>query len=151
MKAELGDALLAAIVKGKATDVELWAFGRLGARAPIYGPLNCVVSRKVVARWVQALLASGWRKPEPMVFMSVQLARCVADRERDLDESLRERLARHLEPLLGGRRAARLLTEFVPLEAQERARVMDESLPVGLRIRSEAEEQAGPRVPQPSP
>ena len=139
MKAELGDALLAAIVKGKATDVELWAFGRLGARAPIYGPLNCVVSRKVVARWVQALLASGWRKPEPMVFMSVQLARCVADRERDLDESLRERLARHLEPLPGGRRAARLLTEFVPLEAQERARIMDESLPVGLRIRAEAD------------
>jgi molecular chaperone DnaK (HSP70) len=138
MKAELGDALLAAIVKGKATDVELWAFGRLGGRAPVYGPLNCIVSRKVVARWVEALLASEWRKPEPMVFMLVQLARCVADRERDLNESLRQRLARHLEPLPGGRRAARLLTEFVPLEAQERARVMDESLPVGLRIRSEA-------------
>jgi hypothetical protein len=142
MKAELGEALLAAILKGNATDVELWAFGRLGTRAPVYGPLNCVVSRQVGARWVEALLASEWRKPEPMVFMLVQLARCVADRERDLDESLRYRLAQRLEPLPGGRRAARLLTEFVPLEAQERARIMDESLPVGLRVRSEEETHA---------
>ena len=139
MKAELGDALLPAIVKGKATEVELWAFGRLGARAPIYGPLNCVVQRSVIERWVTALLGNEWRKPEPMGFMLVQLARYVGDRERDLDESLRQRLAERLATLPGGRRAARLVTEFVPLEAQERARIMDESLPAGLRIRTEAE------------
>jgi molecular chaperone DnaK (HSP70) len=139
MKAELGDALLPAILKAQATDVELWAFGRLGARAPMYGPLNCIVSRQVVRRWVEALLASDWRKPEPMVFMLVQLARCVADRERDLDASLRQRIAERIATLPGGRRAARLLTEFVPLEAQERARIMDESLPVGLQIRAEAD------------
>jgi molecular chaperone DnaK (HSP70) len=142
MKAELGEALLPAILKAQATDVELWAFGRLGARAPVYGPLNCIVSRKVVARWAEALLKSDWRKPEPMVFLLVQLARCVADRERDLDEALRRRIAERIAALPGGRRAARLLTEFVPLEAQERARIMDESLPVGLQIRTE--EQAPP-------
>jgi hypothetical protein len=143
MKAELGEALLPAILKAQATDVELWAFGRLGARAPMYGPLNCIVSRKIVARWAEALLKSDWRKPEPTVFMLVQLARCVADRERDLDETLRRRIAERIAALPGGRRAARLLTEFVPLEAQERARIMDESLPVGLRIRAEADAPSG--------
>lgn len=138
MKAELGDALLPAILKAQATDVELWAFGRLGARAPMYGPLNCIVSRQVVRRWVEAFLASDWRKPEPTVFMLVQLARCVADRERDLDGPLRQRIAQRIALLPGGRRAARLLTEAVPLEAQERARILDESLPVGLQIRAEA-------------
>jgi hypothetical protein len=136
MKAELGDALLPAVLKAQATDVELWAFGRLGARAPMYGPLNCIVARKVVARWAEALLKSDWRKPEPMVFMLVQLARCVDDRERDLDGSLRQRIAERIASLPGARRAAQLLTEFVPLEAHERARIMDESLPVGLQVRN---------------
>ncbi|MFI5395342.1 MAG: Hsp70 family protein [Candidatus Binatia bacterium] len=138
IKAELGNALLPLVVKGKATAVELWALGRLGARAPFSGPLNCVVARGTVERWVEALLGMQWPKAEPMIFTLVQLARDVGDRERDLDESLRRRIAERIEPLPTGRRAARLVTEFVPLEAQERARILDESLPVGLQIRGEA-------------
>jgi len=138
IKAELGNALLPATVKGKATAVELWAFGRLGARVPFSGPLNCVVARDTVERWVEALLGADWSKAESMVFTLVQLARYVGDRERDLDEGLRQRLAQRLEPLPAGRRAARLVTEFVALEAQERARILDESLPVGLQIRGES-------------
>ncbi|MFQ5668378.1 MAG: Hsp70 family protein [Candidatus Binatia bacterium] len=136
MKAELGKALLPLVLKGKATDVELWALGRLGARAPVYGPLNCVVARKVVAEWVEALLSTTWNRPEATVFALVQLARCVGDRERDLDGALRQRTAERIRPLPTGRRAARLVTELVPLEAQEHARILDESLPAGLRIRS---------------
>ena len=136
-KAELGNALLPAIVKGKATEVEIWALGRLGARAPFYGPLNCVVARDSVAQWIDALLATEWTKPEALTFMFVQLARCVGDRERDLDAALRQRLAERVRPLHTGARAARLISELVPLEAQERARILDESLPVGLQLRSE--------------
>lgn len=137
IKAELGDALLPLILKGKATAAETWALGRLGARAPFYGPLNCVVARDSIERWVAALLGTEWPKPEAMIFTLVQLARYVADRERDLDEALRQRVAQRIESLPSGRRAARLVTEFVPLEAQERARILDESLPVGLQIRGE--------------
>ncbi len=135
MKAELGNALLPLAVKGKATDVELWALGRLGARAPFYGPLNCIVARDVVAHWVEALLGVEWTKPEATVFTLVQLARCVGDRERDLDEALRRRVAERLRPLPAGQRAARLVTELVPLETHERTRILDESLPVGLQLR----------------
>jgi molecular chaperone DnaK (HSP70) len=136
-KAELGNALLPAVVKRKATEVEIWALGRLGARAPFYGPLNCVVARDTVAQWIDALLAAEWAKPEAMTFMVVQLARCVGDRERDLDAAVRQRLAERVRGTPAGTRAARLLTEFVPLEAQERARILDESLPVGLQLRVE--------------
>ena len=141
LKAELGNVLLPLIVKGKAGDGELWALGRLGARAPFYGPLNCVVARSVVAQWVEALLAAEWARPEAMVFTLAQLARCVGDRERDLDAALRGRIAQRIAPLPSGRRAARVITEFVPLEAQEQARILDESLPVGLHLRAEAGEQ----------
>jgi len=136
MKAELGQALLQVIVKGKATEVEVWALGRLGARAPFHGPLNCVVARGVVAEWVEALLSAEWSKPEALSFTLVQLARCVGDRERDLDPQLRARVAEKLEPLRAGERAAHLVTECVPLGMQERARILDESLPAGLQIRA---------------
>ena len=138
MKAELGNALLPAIVKGKATEVEIWALGRLGARAPFYGPLNCVVARDVVTQWVEALLAAEWAKREALSFTLVQLARCVGDRERDLNPQLRAQVAQRLTPLPAGERAARLVTELVPLGTQERARILDESLPAGLQIRTQS-------------
>ena len=107
-KAELGNALLPAVAKGKATEAEIWALGRLGARAPFYGPLNCVVarddrrasgSRRCCAReWTQARRD----RASPLV----QLARCVGDRERDLDDGLRRRLAERLRST-AARRARR--------------------------------------------
>jgi hypothetical protein len=133
-KAELGALLLKPVAKGKATDAEIWAFGRLGARAPFSGPLNCVVPRETVGEWVQEMLRRDWQKAESTAFAAVQLSRFVGDRERDLDEDLRHRLAERLRALPAGQRAARLVTEFVPLETQERARILDESLPVGLQI-----------------
>lgn len=134
-KADLGNALAAAVAKGKATDAEIWALGRLGARAPFCGPMNCVVDRQTAEGWVRQLLDCDWRRPETTAFAAVQLARFVGDRERDLDEDLRGRLAERLRGLPSGERAARMVTELVALEAQERARILDETLPVGLEIR----------------
>jgi molecular chaperone DnaK (HSP70) len=135
VKAELGSELMSVIEKGQGSAVALWALGRLGSRAPVSGPLNCVVLRGTVAAWVETLLATRRVKPDALVFPLVQLARYVGDRERDLDESLRQRVAEHIRELPGGRRGARLVTEIVALEAQERARLLDESLPAGLVIR----------------
>jgi molecular chaperone DnaK (HSP70) len=135
-KAELGSALLPAVAKGKATEAEIWSLGRLGARAPFAGPLNCVVPAETAAQWVTALLDQpDWPRPTAVTFALVQLARCVGDRQRDLDERLRSRLAERLRVLPNGARAARLVTEPVPLESQERARIFDESLPAGLQLR----------------
>ncbi|HUI24544.1 MAG TPA: Hsp70 family protein [Candidatus Kryptonia bacterium] len=135
VKAELGDVLIGQIEKGQGGAVALWSLGRLGARAPFNGPLNCVASGKIVTKWVERLLAATALKRETLVFTLVQLARHVDDRERDLEVTLRQRVAESVRDLPGGTRAAKLVTEFVPLEAQERARVLDESLPAGLVIR----------------
>jgi hypothetical protein len=136
VKAELGAAVLPAVAKGKATDAEIWALGRLGARAPFAGPLNCVVARATAEQWVATLLERReWPRAASVSFALVQLARCTGDRERDLDEALRRRLADRLRALPQGERAARLVLEVVPLEGQERARILDESLPVGLQLR----------------
>ncbi len=135
VKAELGATLVPAVARGKATDAEIWSLGRLGARAPFYGPLDRVVPRAEVEEWTEKLIKREWSRPHSTAFAAVQLARCVNDRERDLDASLRNRLADKLRPLPNGARAAQLVTEYVPLQAQERAQILDESLPVGLKIR----------------
>jgi hypothetical protein len=137
IKAELGDALLPAVAKNRVTDAELWSLGRLGARAPFYGPLNCVVKRDVAARWVETLLEIDWQRPQSTLFALVQLARRVGDRERDLDERLRQTAVERVRGMAGGDRGARLLLEVVELAAPERARILDESLPAGLQVRGE--------------
>jgi len=136
-KAELGEELFRTVEKGKASEQEVWAFSRIGARALIHGPANCVVRREVAGRWVEQLLPSEWRNPETLGFAVVQLARCTGDRSRDLDDALRRKVAAKLAPLPSGARWAKQVLEVVTLETKEQAQILDESLPVGLRIRNE--------------
>ena len=136
VKRELGDVLVDQVVKGKASDLDLWVLGRLGARAPFYGPINQALARRDAERWADALVQKGPRKPA-LGFALAQIGRCVGDRDRDLDTALRARIADAVSSLPQGDRAARLVTEHVPLAASERARILDESLPVGLLVRGE--------------
>ncbi len=136
LKAELGDVVIDDVARGKAAPQQLWALARLGARAPLYGPLNCVVPADVVARWLERALAlPTWPQPELLGFALVQIARVVDDRERDVDEALRARLAERLASLPGGGRSRVLLHEAVPLDRAETGWLFDESLPAGLRVR----------------
>ena len=136
-KADLGEELVRLVEKNKASDQETWALSRLGARTLIHGPANCVVRRDTAAAWVERLLRSEWRNPEALGFVMVQLARCTGDRTRDLDDEVRQRVAERLTPLPSGERWAKQVREIVTLEAKEQARILDESLPVGLQIRAE--------------
>src|SRR5439155_357070 len=122
-RAELGAVLVRDAERGRTSEQELWALARLGARVPVYGPLNCVVPRDAAAAWGERLLAVDWPRAEAYAFALAQIARATGDRERDLDAALRERIARRLESAPHGERAARLVREPVPLEAREEARL----------------------------
>jgi molecular chaperone DnaK (HSP70) len=135
-RSDLAEEAAAAAERGRTTDQELWALARLGARVPVYGPLNCVVPRERAAALAERLLACPWPRPDAYAFALAQIARAAGDRERDLDPALRQRVARRLEELPDGARMARLVLEPVALEAREEARLLDESLPAGLRLRS---------------
>jgi hypothetical protein len=134
-RAELGSALVAAAERGRTSDQELWALARLGARAPLYGPLNAVVPPATAAGWAERLLAAAWPRPEAYAFALTQLARATGDRARDLEPALRERIAARLDAVPQGARAARLVREPLALEEKEEARLLDEALPAGLRLR----------------
>jgi len=138
-KADLGGELVRLAEKGKASDQEIWALSRLGARALLSGPANCVVRPETAAAWIEKLLRGEWRKPETLAFAVVQMARCTGDRTRDLDEELRQKVAERLAPLPTGQRWSRQVLEVVVLEEKEQARILDESLPAGLQIRTVSE------------
>lgn len=135
LRTELGATLVGEAERGRTTDQELWALARLGARIPVYGPLNAVVPREAVGAWVARLLDVAWPREDATTFAIAQLARATGDRERDLDPALRERAATRLERAMGGARLARMVREPVALEAVEQARLLDEALPAGLRLR----------------
>jgi hypothetical protein len=135
-RADMARTLARAAERGKASDQELWALARIAARVPVYGPLNCLVPRAVATEVAERLLAARtWTRPEGHAFALAQAARRTGDRERDLDEALRERVAGRLDAEPGGRRLATMVREVTALEASDQARLLDESLPAGLRLR----------------
>jgi molecular chaperone DnaK (HSP70) len=134
-RVELAQVLAADVERGRTTDQELWALARLAARVPMYGPQNTIVPRAAAEALVERLLAAEWTRPNATAFALAQIARATGDRERDLDPALRERVAQRLEALPDGARNARIVREPVVLEAREQARLLDEALPAGLRLR----------------
>jgi molecular chaperone DnaK (HSP70) len=133
-KVTLGDELIARLEKRKDTDSGFWALGRLGARVPLYGPLDAVVPAEAAARWIDRLLALAWAPPEKIAFPAAQMGRRTGDRVRDLDDAVRGRLAERLRAMPGGERPARLVEEVVALEAREERVAFGDTLPAGLRM-----------------
>ena len=56
VRASMGEELLAKIKKEPDDKAWLWSLGRLGARIPLYGPLNCVVAVETASKWLKVLL-----------------------------------------------------------------------------------------------
>jgi molecular chaperone DnaK (HSP70) len=136
-KAELGDALLPLVEKKKVSEQSLWALGRLGARVPLYGPVEGVVARKIAEKWLERVMALEW-KGDVHALAAAEIARASGDRARDLDEALRRRLAKRLEEVSDGARLAKLVLEPTAREAREERLAFGDSLPSGLRLVAES-------------
>lgn len=142
-KSKLGDELLARMEtrKGRDDATHLWALSRLGARVPLYGPLNLVIPPAQIKLWLQPILTWDWPEPEKVALPLAQLARRTGDRSRDLDDATRTKLAEQLRQLPGGERAVVLVEQVVALEAREERVVLGDTLPAGLRMVPEPDEQ----------
>lgn len=136
VKIELGNMLLDLWTKPKLQPVRaaiVWTVGRVGARVPVYGPLNCVVPADVVAKWIDQLLKQ--RELDATGLLAVmQLARRSNDRYRDLPEKKRLDIASRLEASGAPAHYIALVRDGGQLDAEEQGKVFGEALPVGLRI-----------------
>jgi len=132
----LGDELVRKLKKEPSESCWLWSIGRIGARIPLYGSLNCVVPADSAGEWIRALLEMRELVPETASAI-VQLGRRVEDRSRDINSQIIESAIARLkaaavadEPLL------RPLLEFTPPAAEDVARTFGEPLPRGLEFES---------------
>ncbi|HUY33671.1 MAG TPA: Hsp70 family protein [Pirellulales bacterium] len=135
-KVELAHAILGLIARekvGAVRDAGVWAVGRLGARVPMYGPLNTVVPADDAARWLQTLRELGL-PDESVAFCLVQLARRTGDRHRDLPDKLREQVLAWLDRVETPPHYRQLVAEGGELQEQEAGLMFGESLPRGLRV-----------------
>ncbi|HWT03032.1 MAG TPA: Hsp70 family protein [Pyrinomonadaceae bacterium] len=133
LRVELGDDLLGRIEEEPGNKSYTWALGRLGARVPFYGPLNCVVPAGAAARWAASLLAL----PELTIHVAASVAQLVArvdDPLRDVEAELRQEAIGRLEAAGAGEELLEGLRVYVPPSRAAAVRIFGESLPEGLRL-----------------
>ena len=116
---------------GAVRDAALWAIGRLGARVPMYGPLNTVVPIAEAEQSIERLLKMDL---EAMAFSLVQLARRTGDRYRDVSEAMCERVSGWLDRNSAPDHYRELVAHGGELEEEEAGLMFGESLPRGLRL-----------------
>ncbi len=136
-KRELAAALVPRVAKGKASDAEVWALGRLAARAPVYGPVNTVVEREAVEPWLEKLVKRPWERAPAVALAVAQMARKTGDPARDVAATVAAKVAERLDAESVGASYASWVREVVPMDVSQQALVLSEALPTGLRIVSE--------------
>ncbi|MCB9623968.1 MAG: hsp70 family protein [Sandaracinus sp.] len=111
-----------------------WAVGRLGARVPFYGSAHQVVPKHVVMQWLEIALRFDWRDAPEAAFAATSLARVSGDRERDLDEPIRKRVAERLMMSAQPESWQKMVLEVTQLEEADERRIFGDALPPGLRL-----------------
>ncbi|MFL6331986.1 MAG: Hsp70 family protein [Pyrinomonadaceae bacterium] len=135
LRVELGVEILERIEAEPGNRSFTWALGRLGARVPLYGPLNCVVPAEAAERWAATLLDL----PELTSHVAAAVAQLAAQTDdplRDVEPAFRQEAIRRLEETGLGGEAIEGLRAHVPRSRAAAARMFGESLPEGLRLLS---------------
>ena len=148
IKCEVGNMTLDRLARETAPALRealLFALGRIGARVPVYGPLNALVSAETAGEWANRLLdlplrvgnaaddaqGDGARRA---AFALVQLTRRTGDRYRDVDDSTRDATLKWLTDQKASQHFIELVREGGQLESEEQKFAFGESLPRGLCI-----------------
>lgn len=109
-----------------------WSLSRIGAREPLYGPIDRVISPDEVTSWIETILSKSWPTPRPVGMALAQMARLTGDRRRDLDSKVIQEVVRWLIPHEWSEPHIRLLKEVVPIARQEQSVIFGEPLPSGI-------------------
>jgi hypothetical protein len=136
LKVELGEILLDLLPKRKMDTVRpaiVWSIGRLGARTPLYGPLNTVVPAETAGRWLKRLIDSFGGDPVGALAV-MQIARKTDDRYRDLSQKHRDAAAAHLRKENAPDHFITLVQDGGSLDSEEQVLIFGDSLPKGLRL-----------------
>ncbi len=134
-KVARGKQLLKGLSPRKVRPQHWWALSRIGAREPLYGPIDRVISPDVVAVWTQTILSENWKDPRPVGMALSQMARLTGDRKRDASPAVIKEIIDWLLPHEWATPYIHVLEEVVPVASQEESRIFGESLPSGILLR----------------
>jgi hypothetical protein len=135
-KIELGGMLLDLLPRRKMEPVRpaiLWALGRIGARVPVYGPLNGVMPTDTILLWLDGIMRAADEDPVQRLAV-MQLARRTGDRYRDLPDKQRRKILKWLATQNAPAHFAELVRDGGQLDSEEQGLIFGEAVPKGLRI-----------------
>lgn len=138
IKAQFGESLVKLTRRRPVPTYVFWSLTRLGARSPLYGPLNSVLHPEVVGPWIDSLVGFQPKHDSEMrdlAFCLAELARRTGQRALDVDESRRKSVLTVLRSLEVPKAWSTMVEEVVASEGAEQAKLFGESLPIGLRLR----------------
>ncbi len=133
VRATVGEELLARIERDPTNQSYLWSLGRLGARIPFCGPVNCVVPAAVAEKWLGALLALRELTAD-VASAVVQVGARTNDPGRDISDDLRHRAVARLTDAGTAGELIQGLREYRPPTRADALRIFGDSLPEGLRL-----------------
>ena len=131
-KVRLATLPLAQIERGRPERAHLWALARLGARVPLYGPLDRVVPAREAGAWIDALLALDGPIDGPRAEALTSLARPTGDRARDLDDPIRDRVRSAFERDQISAHHREALDHPTRMDADDTRALFGEALPPGI-------------------
>ncbi len=134
VKISIGDWLVAGLKKSAGTPSSWWALGRLAAREPFHGSAHRVIPREKLSDWLPLLMKHDWKKDHNAAFAAVMMARMTGDRERDLDENVRQSIVDKLKRARSPERWHDMVAKTSQLDESETRRFFGERLPVGLKL-----------------
>ena len=129
----LGDELIARVRREPHNASLLWAMGRFGARAPVYGPLNSIVSPASAESWLEELRATRSSGNDTYAAVA-EIAARTDDPARDISDDVRQATLIWLEKFGAPSDVVRMVRESIATQRSMPARLYGEPLPLGLRL-----------------
>ncbi len=137
-KIKAGRTILEHLLKSKKPGYKaLWAIAKLGARIPLYGPIDRVVPPEEVSQWIEKLMEKVVHKDESFAYNIINMGRKTGDRSRDIEEGLMEKIIETASKILPEKKVLSFFESPVKsLNTEDREWSFGETLPPGLILTS---------------
>jgi len=91
----------------------------------------------VAARWIRVLLLLSLKKVDGTAFAAAQIARATGDRLREIDDATRAAVIDGLRAADAYEAWIQIVSQVTELKSSDEARVLGDSLPIGLQLARE--------------
>jgi hypothetical protein len=131
---QLGEWMLErSLEQGSDRGAALWALGRIGSRAPLYGSIQQIIPPDTVSAWLTRWCNSP-AKDKELAFALMSMARRTRDRYRDMDDETRGMVVSRITALNAPEHWITLVKQGGALDAGEQDQAFGEQLPRGLSL-----------------